>query len=114
MFGGTEPMRGMSQKRSDVFTLDKITDSVSEALQEAVKSDGGSYIFEIHEDAKHLSELGKAWYSIGNNRTQNHIMLYQIDCNDYDASNNITSDMFYYEVHKICDEIEDRWEELKQ
>ena len=92
---------------------------VEDALREAVKSNGGSYIFEIHEDAKDLDELGKAWYSIGSQSTENHVMLYTIDCNDFDVPNNeidgvLDSIEFSDEVDKICEEIEQKWEELNQ
>mgnify|MGYP001462215220 CR=1 FL=1 len=92
---------------------------VRDALIESVKSNGGSYIFEIHKDAKDLDELGKAWYSIGNQSTENHVMLYAINCNDFDVPNNeidgvLDSSEFSDEVNKICEEIEQKWEELKQ
>ena len=100
--------------------MDKVETCVRDMIKGCLKNDEGIFRIEVHEDSKTL-DVGKATWYIGNSWTQNHHVLYTANCQDFQ---NITDgcaieDMLNDyeskdEMIQICNEVYQKWEELKQ
>jgi hypothetical protein len=95
--------------------LEIVEKCVEDMLKGCYENDEGSFNVEIEFGSKNIADIGKAWWHIGNSWTQNHHVLYNANCQDYEIETDCTIDDmldsydFKDEVGEICGEIEEEW-----